>query len=226
MFCLHSQIQSSKWLRVVTIDITFGDEAETNLLRKTAMAEKYARLEPFDCEGGDWESYQERLEQLFVVNEVTENKARRAALLTVCGQATYKLLKTLCAPKKPAEVSYDDLCKKLAEHFNPKPSEIMQRLAFHSRVRAHGESVVEFVATLRRLAADCKFGDSLDENLRDRLVCGINDLAIQRQLLNESNLDLKKAMQIATATEATGKHLSQRQATTAKARRTRRNVHM
>ena len=114
-------------------------------------------------------------------------------------------------------MSYDDLCKKLAEHFNPKPSEIMQRLAFHSRVRAHGESVVEFVATLRRLAADCKFGDSLDENLRDRLVCGINDSAIQRQRLNESNLDLKKALQIATATEATGKHLSQLQATTAKA---------
>ena len=37
------------------------------------MAEQYARLEQFDCSDGDWKSFQERLEQLFVVNEVEAN---------------------------------------------------------------------------------------------------------------------------------------------------------
>ena len=66
------------------------------------MAERYARLEQFDCSDGDWKAYQERLEQLFVVNEVEANDeaGRRAALLTVCGRDAYNLLRTLCAPKK------------------------------------------------------------------------------------------------------------------------------
>ena len=66
------------------------------------MAERYARLEQFDCSDGDWKAYQERLEQLFVVNEVEANDeaGRRAALLTICGRDAYNLLRTLCAPKK------------------------------------------------------------------------------------------------------------------------------
>ena len=54
------------------------------------MAKKYARLEPFDGDGSDWESYQERLEQLFVVSRVEEcnTDGQRAALLTVCGRET------------------------------------------------------------------------------------------------------------------------------------------
>ena len=179
------------------------------------MAERYARLEQFDCSDGDWKAYQERLEQLFVVNEVEANDeaGRRAALLTVCGRDAYNLLRTLCAPKKPSEESYANLCKKMEEHFNPKPSEVMQRFSFHSRMRTANETVVEYVAALRRIAADCNFGNQLDENLRDRLVCGVNDCAIQRRLLSESNLDLTKALAIATAAEATTRHLSHLQAT-------------
>ena len=37
--------------------------------------------------------------------------------------------------------------------------------------------------------------------LRDRLVCGVNDERIQRRLLAESQLEFKKAMEIATAME-------------------------
>ena len=101
----------------------------------------------------------------------------------------------------------------MEKHFNPKPSEVMQRFSFHSRMRTANKTVVEYVAALRRIAADCNFGNQLDENLRDRLVCGVNDCAIQRRLLSESNLDLTKALAIATAAEATTRHLSHLQAT-------------
>ena len=59
--------------------MTFGDE-ET--------MERYARLEVFDPERDDWETYAERLEQAFVVNSVKRESAEecRAALLTICGK--------------------------------------------------------------------------------------------------------------------------------------------
>ena len=58
-----------------------------------------------------------------------------------------------------------------------------------------------YVSELRGLAQFCNFGESLDTMLRDRLVCGINDEAIQRRLLMEATLTLKKALEVAQGME-------------------------
>ena len=47
----------------------------------------------------------------------------------------------------------------------------------------------------------CEFQDSLDAMIRDRLVCGINSIRIQKRLLQEPDLDYDKAFQIAQAME-------------------------
>ena len=47
----------------------------------------------------------------------------------------------------------------------------------------------------------CNFGQPLDDMLRDRLVCGISDGTLQRRLLAEPDLTLKKALQLAQAQE-------------------------
>ena len=47
----------------------------------------------------------------------------------------------------------------------------------------------------------CDFGDSLNDMLRDRLICGINDARIQRRLLAETKVDFKRTMEIAQAME-------------------------
>ena len=53
----------------------------------------------------------------------------------------------------------------LQKHFEPKPVVIIQRFHFHRRNQALGETVVEYVAELRRLATHCKFEDYLEEAL-------------------------------------------------------------
>ena len=47
----------------------------------------------------------------------------------------------------------------------------------------------------------CEYEAKTDEMIRDRLVCGVNDMAIQRKLLAEVGLDLKKAVVIAKGME-------------------------
>lgn len=84
------------------------------------------------------------------------------------------------SPAKPGEKSYDELVKILKEHFNPTPSETVQRSRFHGRFRKSGETVATFVSELRSLAEFCNFGASLDDMLRDRLICGINNSKIQQ----------------------------------------------
>ena len=65
-----------------------------------------------------------------------------------------------------------------------------------------------FMSELRRLSKTCNFRDSLDSMLRDRLVCGVNDDHIQRRLLQEKDLQLDRAMEIALSLEVAAKNCS------------------
>ena len=52
------------------------------------------------------------------------------------------------------------------------------------------------MSELRSLTKFCNFGTALKDMLRDRLVCGINDSAVQRKLLLECNLTFNKALEM------------------------------
>ena len=59
---------------------------------------------------------------------------------------------------------------------------------------------------LRSLAKDCDFGTTLNDNLRDRLVCGIAETGIQKKLLAEPNLTFEKAFQLTLSHESASKN--------------------
>ena len=46
------------------------------------------------------------------------------------------------------------------------------------------------------ISVHCDFQNTLEEMLRNQLVCGVNNEQIQRMLLAESPLDFKKAMKL------------------------------
>ena len=73
------------------------------------------------------------------------------------------------------------------------------------RCRQPGESVAVFVSQLRSLSENCGFGDTLEDMLRDRLVCGIRDDAIQKRLLAEHDLNFAKAIELAQSMETAAK---------------------
>lgn len=169
----------------------------------------YGKLEEFDENKEKWTQYIERLGHYFAANEIADAEKQWAILLSVCGSKVYKLMSDLLAPAKPGEKSYGDLCTLIKNHLHPKPSEIVQRFKFHSSYRQSGQSVASYTAHLRHVAQDCNFKeDSLEEMLRDRLVCGISNEKIQRRLLAETDLNLKKATDIATAMEQAEKGAS------------------
>ena len=58
----------------------------------------------------------ERLELYFVANGVTEAERKRAVLLTVSGPSTYKLIRNLTAPERPAEVAYSEIVALVKAH--------------------------------------------------------------------------------------------------------------
>ena len=64
-----------------------------------------------------------------------------------------------------------------------------------------------YVSELHSLAEHCNFGTTLDLMLCDRLVCGINDNAVQCRLLSEQNLTFDKALTTEQGLEAAAKNL-------------------
>ena len=70
----------------------------------------------------------------------------------------------------------------MTNHENPKRNPFAQRFQFN---RKTGESASRYMTELRRLSQYCKYSDSLDSMLQDRLVCGINHDRTQQRLLSE-----------------------------------------
>ena len=108
--------------------------------------------------------YIERVEFYFIANGIEDPEKKRAVLLTVSGRATYKLVRNLSAPNKPAKKSYDEVVALVKSHYTLNPSVILQMFQFHSRTQKPGETVTTFVAELRQLSEFCEFGASLEES--------------------------------------------------------------
>ena len=91
----------------------------------------------------------------------------------------------------------------MKQHYDPKSSSIVQSHKFNKRTREPGESIAEYVAALRQLAEHCDYGKSLNDMLRDKLVCGVNHDTIQQKLMaqNPAKLTFAKAMELAQRIE-------------------------
>ena len=164
------------------------------------------RIDEFDGSKEEWTQYVERLDHFFIANGITDGDRKKSAFIAVIGPTTYTLLRNLVSPEKSGDKSYEQLATTLKNHYNPTPSETVQRSKFNSRFRRPGESVATFVSELRSLAEFCNFGASLDDLLRDRIVCGINHGKIQQRLLAEKTLTLARAIELAQGMETAEKN--------------------
>ena len=171
----------------------------------------HGQIGEFNSQREDRMSYSKRLEECFIANDIKTADKKKAILLSVVGADTYQLIQSLVAPEKPKEKIFEQLVKLVQEYHQPTPPTIVQHYKFNSQTQSTGESVATFVAKLRRLAEHCQFGQTLDEMLQDRLVCGIADGRAQCRLLAKPQLTLKKALELAQAQETAEKGAQQLQ---------------
>lgn len=168
----------------------------------------YGHIEPFNVnDPTGWESYQERIEFYLQANEIVEEDKRRAVFRSLCGPATYEVLRTLLALAKVSTKSYDEITAKLKGHFAPRTSEVVCRFKFHRREQLPGESIADYLKELRHCAEKCNFGETLEVMIRDRVVCGVRDETLKRRLLAECNLTYQKTVDLCAAFETATRSL-------------------
>lgn len=146
------------------------------------------------------------MEFYFEANGIDSDVTKRAILLSQIGAAAYELLRSLVSPLTPRDLTYNEIIERLNEHFNPVPNEIVERFNFNRRVQKFNEPIADFVADLRKLSAHCNFAE-LDNMLRDRMVCGVNDETLQIRLFSETNLSFQRAYELALSAEMANKNV-------------------
>ena len=107
----------------------------------------------------------------------------------------------------PGTKTYDELVELVKDYLCPEPNIIVQRCLFNSRTRQPEESVGTFVNELRGIASKCEYGLQLNENLRDRLVAGVNNDIIQQRLLQNPGLTFQTALTTSFAMETAAKNV-------------------
>ena len=140
------------------------------------------------------------LQLYFTANDIPDAR-KKSVFLSALGYETYDILANVY--DDPEAQTFDTLVERLTNHFHPKSSVVAERYKFGCRRQGDSESIADFVADLRSLAARCKFkAAALDETLRDRFVCGLSKEFIRSRLLTEQdNLLFDRAVEIAMTLE-------------------------
>jgi len=89
---------------------------------------------------------------------------------------------------------YSEVLAGFENYFSPKKYVIYERAKFLKRDQQQAESVEHYIRALNELADKCDFGDKRSEQIRDRLVVGIADQGLSREM---------QKMDIGQLTEAT-----------------------
>jgi hypothetical protein len=158
------------------------------------------KFSEFSMDKDSWKNYVDRFNYCLLANTIITDELKKANFLAVCGHNLYDLILSLISPKDINSITYAQIKSLLDDHFNPKQNEIVQSYKFHMRCQLSEESIKDYVAGLRKLAIDCNFAD-LDRTLRDRLVCGIHDKNVQKQLLQQSTLTFEQAIKLSLTAE-------------------------
>lgn len=97
---------------------------------------------------------------------------------------------------------YTEVIKSFDEFCKPKTNEVYESFMFWSRKQAVGESFDQYLMDIKKRARTCNFGNVGERMLRDRIVFGTSDKALQKRYLEVTDLTYPKAVEMARAAEA------------------------
>ena len=175
--------------------------------------------EPLSFEGNVAENWR-RFSENFAIYRKAALKGRDAdeiayILLNLAGQEaidrektfTYKPEvrddKNTITQKAESKEDPDCLLKKFTELCSPQKNVIVLRHKFNSRSQKKDETTESYITELKRLANDCEYGNLKNELIRDRIVCGISNENVRKQMLQNHELTLEKAIQLCQLDEIT-----------------------
>ena len=173
-----------------------------------------ASFQPFDSASELWTDYLARFRTFVTANSIPDNKQAQI-FLTNQSNSVYKMLSNLAAQQQPVksihELTMNDIQTFMAEQFDPKRFVVRERFKFWSDMkRKPGETIPELASRIRQDAATCDFQsikDPLDEALRTKFICSVDNEAVLKTLfkLKDDELKFSNAIRVAQEVEEAAK---------------------
>ena len=117
----------------------------------------------------DWRTWLSAFDMYMTASGLSSSdipqERKRAILIHRLGLEGQRVFTTLGVAE-----TYSATREKLTEYFGGKKNVMVERFKFRQKSQRQGESVREYVAALRELAATCRFGVMHDELIRDQLI--------------------------------------------------------
>ena len=173
-----------------------------------------ASFQPFDSTSELWTDYLARFRTFVTANSIPDNKQAQI-FLTNQSNSVYKMLSNLAAQQQPVksihELTMNDIQTFMADQFDPKRFIVRERFKFWSDMkRKPGETIPELASRIRQDAATCDFQsikDPLDEALRTKFICSVDNEAVLKTLfkLKDDELKFSNAIKVAQEVEEAAK---------------------
>ena len=151
----------------------------------------------------NWKNFRQLWDSYEIATGLSErqDKYRIATLITCIGAEALSLYNGLPFANPDDRQNMSTTLKLLDEHCVGQTNVIYERYLFNNRDQEPGESIENYVATLRRMAQSCEFDTLADQLIRDRIVCGISDTVVRKRLLQERGLNLNKCIDMCRSAE-------------------------
>ena len=152
----------------------------------------------------NWKKFARMWRNYEIVTRLSEetDEFRTAKLLTCIGSEALDVYEGLPFADDNERQNVTTVLKKFEEFCLGEMNETYESYLFYMRSQDVGESVESYIATLRKMAKTCNFGQVEDRLIRDRVVMGIRDEALRSKLLQIRQLDLKMCIDCCRAFES------------------------
>ena len=135
----------------------------------------------FDFKSPDtWSRWRRQFEQFRIASGLADDTPARqtSALLYCLGKEADSVLTSMNATAEDRS-DYDKVMELLDGYFQVRRNVIFERARFNRWSQLPGESAEEYIMELYSLAANCSYGPMEQELIRDRLVVGIRNQALE-----------------------------------------------
>jgi len=169
----------------------------------TASTSATPTFSPVDFTSELWKDYWSRF-LTFTRAHAVPDDTQAQVFLTNQSSTVYKLLSNLAAqetaPREINDLTMDQIVAYMKVQFDPTRFVVRERFKFWTSMqRRPGASIQELAARIRQAAAMCDFAsiaDPLDEALRTRFICSVNNEAVLMALfkMKADELDFPTAV--------------------------------
>ena len=144
----------------------------------------------------NWKKWRQKFELYLEASgkSAIPDKTKVAILLNLIGDEPLEIFNTFAFSEPKSCEKLKDVLDKFEDYCAPRKNIVYERFRFFSRSQGEGENFSVFLTAIKKLAATCEFGPQEESLIRDRVVLGVSDRALQERLLRVTDPCLQKTI--------------------------------